>query len=432
MALDLPRIRAQFPALSITDDGRPRLYFDNPAGTQVPQRVIDRMLDALVRYNANLGGEFCTTREATEVVHRAHEAMADMYHAPSADEIVFGLNMTSLTFAMTRSIGAHLQAQGVRPGDDIVLTQMEHDGNASTWTTMARELGLGVKRVPFDPATGELHLDHLDGIITERTRFVGINYASNILGTVNDVAQLCARAREVGAITYVDAVQYAPHGPIDVQALGCDFLVSSSYKFYGPHQGILWGRRDLLASLPVWKLRVVPDVIPKRFETGTPSVEGQAGVLGAVEYLQWVGTEMGAEYLDESPAHLRARTREVHAGLRAMVAYEHTLSERLIGGLQRLPGVTVHGITDPARFAHRLPTVSITVEGIGTDDMARHLAAHNVFVWDGHSYAIDVIEHLGLADRGGVVRLGPTHYTTLDEVDTVVGLIAERIAHGPA
>jgi cysteine desulfurase family protein (TIGR01976 family) len=419
MTLDLELIRAQFPALALTHDDRPRIYFDNPAGTQVPQQVIDRMTATMVECNANMGGRFRTSIEATALVHEAHVAMADFYNAASPSEIVFGQNMTTLTFMMTRVLGPRFSE-----GDELITTTMEHDGNATPWLTMARERGMVVKTLEFDRSTYEFDLAQLDELITDRTRFAAINYSSNILGTINDVKAIARRVSAVGGLTYVDAVQYAPHGPIDVQDLGCDFLVASAYKFYGPHQGVLWGREALLSELPAYKLRVVPDRTPDKFETGTQSLEGHAGVLGAIEYLQWLGTGMGVAH-QPTTAGLRDRTRALHGALGAMVDYEHSLSGRMIAGLQRLDGVVVRGITDPAAAARRVPTVSITREGMVPGDLAAFLAERGVYVWDGHSYALPVIEHLGLQDSGGVVRLGPTHYNTTAEVDTVLGLIGE-------
>lgn len=422
MTLDLARIRAQFPALSLEDGGRPRVYLDNPAGTQVPQQVIDRMVNCLVRTNANMGGHFRTTLDATELVHQAHVAMADLYHANSEREIVFGPNMTSLTFQMTRSLGTRFQ-----PGDEMIVTAMEHDGNNTPWRLMAAERGMVVKTLPFDPRTYEFDLAQLDALITERTRFAALNMASNLLGTINPIQQMCARLREAGAITYVDAVQYAPHGPIDVQALGCDFLVSSAYKWYGPHQGVLWGREELLQTLPVWKLEAAGNDSPNRWETGTQSHEGQAGCIGAVEYLQWVGQEFGAEFRSAAPAGCTERTADLHSAMRAMAAYEESLSERLITGLRAIDGVEIRGITNLERLAHRVPTVSFTRPGMDNTAVARHLADHNVYVWSGHNYALPVVDALGIREQG-VVRVGPTHYNTLDEVDTLLALVADVAA----
>lgn len=424
MSLDLATIRAQFPALALRHDARPRVYLDNPAGTQVPTVVLDRMRTTMVEHNANMHGHFRTSDEATELVHQAHLAMADFYHASSEREIVFGPNMTTLTFQMTRVLGPRFQE-----GDEIITTHMEHDGNNTPWRRMAAERGLVVKTLPFDRDTYEFDLAELDGLITDRTRFAAVNYASNLLGTINPIPEMCRRLRDAGVITYVDAVQYAPHGPIDVQALGCDFLVSSAYKWYGPHQGVLWGREELLQSFDAYKLSVVPDECPDKFETGTQSLESQAGVIGAIEYLQWLGREMGAEHLSADTS-LPVRTREVHAAMVAMAEYEHALSGRLIEGLQAIDGVRVHGITDPAAFARRVPTVSFTRPGMVPSEMARWLDGHGVYVWDGHSYALPVVQFLGLEQSGGVVRVGPTHYNTLDEIDTVVALAAEFLRAG--
>ena len=422
MALDIAKVRAQFPALALTDRGGPRVYLDNPAGTQVPQIVVDRMVSALIDSNANMNGNFRTSREATDISRQAHLAMADFFNAKSENEVIFGPNMTSLTFMMTRVLASQFS-----PGDEIILTQMEHDGNASPWRIMAEENGLVVKRLEFDRDTYEIDLGLLDSLMTPRTKFAAINYSSNILGTINDVKAMCTKYRAAGVLTYVDAVQFAPHGAIDVQDLGCDFLVTSAYKFYGPHQGVLWGREELLNSLPAYKLRVVKDVPPGRYETGTQSLEGQAGTHGALEYMQWVGTTMGQEHLNDNPGH-RQRTKEIHAGLKAMAIYDRMLVGHLITGLQRLPGIEVRGITNPERFTHRVPTVSITRPDLVPSELAKFLDQHGVYVWDGHSYGIDVIEWLGLQDRGGVVRIGPTHYNTIEEVDTALTLIGDFLS----
>ena len=418
MSLNIDDIRSLFPALAVDDHGRRRIYFDNPAGTQVPQQVIDRMLHALVHCNANMGGNFTTTREATALIDSAHEAMADFYNANSAREIVFGPNATSLAFVMTRAI-AHL----FNEGDEIIVTRMEHDANASPWRILAEERGLVLKRLDFDRSNYQLNIEQLDELITDRTRFAAINYASNLLGTINDVKEICRRIRVAGGLTYIDAVQYAPHGPIDVQELGCDFLVASAYKFYGPHQGVLWAREELLEKLHPYKLRVSSNDLPGRFETGTQSLEGQAGTLGSVDYLEWVGKIMGAEFKIDNQKHTE-RTSNVHAGLRAMASYEETLSTRLIKGLGGFDDVVVHGITDPCQFAKRVPTVSISKSGMNPAAMAMALDEKGVFVWDGHSYALDVVEWLGLADIGGVVRFGPTHYNTIEEIDFTLEVVA--------
>lgn len=416
-AMSFTSLRHRFPGCS---DGWAR--FDGPAGTQ----VVDTAITAMTAWlsdgsNGCGGGYFAAAQRADELVDRTRATVGRLFNAP-ADGVTFGPNMTTLTFMMARVLGPLFE-----PGDEIITTHMEHDGNNTPWRRMAEDHGLVVKTLPWSRDTYEFDLDELDALITPRTKFASLNYASNILGTINPVPQMVARLKAAGAITYVDAVQYAPHGPIDVQALGCDFLVSSSYKFYGPHQGVLWGRGALLDQLRAFKLRVVPDVAPDKFETGCQSLEGQAGVIGAIEYLQWLGTTMGSPHLHEHPGVPR-RTAEIHAAMAAMAEYEYALSGRLIAGLQAIDGVQVHGITDPASFERRVPTVSFSRVDTQPSDVAGFLDQHGVYVWNGHNYALPVIEWLGLAELGGVVRIGPTHYNTLAEVDRAVELVAEFVA----
>ena len=420
-SFDVDRIRSRFPALALPHAaGVARTYLDNPAGTQVPDIVLDRMRAAMVECNANMHGEFRTTHEATALVDEAHAAMADMYNARSPHEIVFGQNMTTLTFMMTRVL-----APRFREGDELITTHMEHDGNNTPWRRMAEERGMVVRTLEFDRDTYEFDLAELDALINERTRFAALSMASNLLGTINDVASMCSRLRDAGALTYIDAVQYAPHGPVDVQAVGCDFLVSSAYKWYGPHQGVLWGREELLQELRAYKLSVVADEPPGKFETGTQSLEGQAGVLGAIEYFQWLAHVTDSEAAVPSGASLR--TAQVHGAMDAMVAYEAQLSERLVRGLQTVAGVHIHGITAAERMAHRVPTVSFTHPRIAPAELARFLDNHGVYVWNGHNYALPVVQFLGIG-AGGVVRVGPTHYNTLEEIDHAVRLIDQFVS----
>lgn len=407
MPPDIDAIRAQFPALSLSDEGVPRTYLDNPGGTQVAQRVIDRTVDYLIRTNANGGGAFRTSRESDAILDEAHDAMADLLGAGSGREIVFGQNMTTLTFALSRSLGLGFDA-----GSEIVVTRMDHDANVSPWLLLARDLGLTVRWLPFDVKTFRYDLTALDAVLSPRTALVAVNYASNALGTINPIAEIALRARSVGALSYVDAVQYVPHGVTDVQALGCDFLVCSAYKFFGPHQGILWGREDLLAKLPAYKVRPADDALPIRHETGTLSHEGMAGTLGTVEYLESLGT--GPD-----------RRKRLISAMTGLAEYERNLGARLIGGLQSISGVRLFGITDPARFAERVPTVIFEFEGFEPREVAEYLGAHNVFVWDGNYYALEVIRTLGYEGRGGLVRIGLAHYNTAAEVDRVLNLLAD-------
>jgi cysteine desulfurase family protein (TIGR01976 family) len=405
MALDLDAIRSQFPSLSRSDDGIPRIYFDNPAGTQVPRMVADRMSECMLEASANLGGYFRTSKLAADIVADAQLAMAEFLNAPSPDEIIFGQNMTSITFHVSRSIGNFLMA-----GDEIVLSKMDHDANVEPWVLLARDHGLEIRWLPFDPATCEFDLAVLDEILNERTRLICVCGASNLTGTINDVETICARARDVGAWTYIDAVQSAPHIVTDVQAIGCDFLVCSAYKFFGPHQGILWGRSEILEQLEPYKVRPAPDTPPWCFSPGTASHEGMAGTTAALEYLAGIGTSMAG-----APPE---RKQAMRAATELLFDYEQELSRHLVMGLQSLPGVTVRGITAPERMAWRVPTVSFTHETKAPDDIAKALAERNIFVWSGHNYAVEAAAALGILDSGGAVRIGPVHYNLVEEIDT--------------
>ena len=417
MPLSIERIRACFPALAVTDDGRPRIYLDNPSGTQVPTQTIERMTRHLIHDNSNSSMPFATSIASTRVAHEAHVAMADFVNAASHREIVIGPNMTTLTFAFSRSI-AHL----LEPGDEIIVSRMDHDGNVRPWEIMAEERGLVLKRLDFNSDTYQFEPDELAALIGPRTRFAAFCYASNVLGTINDVRSMCTLLRDAGVLTWIDAVQYAPHGPIDVAALGCDFLVCSAYKFFGPHQGVLWAREALLDRLKPYKLRAAGNDLPGRFETGTPSYEGMAGILGTIDYLTWLGDTMAQEQYT-SLGHLTGRRRSLHAAMAAIGAYEQTLGRQLIDGLAALPGVRIHGISDPQQLHKRAPTVSITAPGMDPAIVARRLGDMGIFLTHGHNYALHPIERLGLTN-GGVLRIGPSHYNTTQELTTTLDALA--------
>jgi len=399
MPLDLDTIRASFPALSTTDNGVPRIYFDNPAGTQVPKSVVDSMSQCLIESNANVHGTFVTSQRADQVVAGAHEAMAALH--------------------ISRSIGRLLSA-----GDEIVLSRMDHDGNVGPWLLLARDLGLEVRWLPFNTETFEFDPDVVDEVITEKTRLVCVGAASNLIGTINDVKSICAKAKAVGAMTYIDSVQGVPHVSTDVQDLGCDFLICSAYKFFGPHQGILWGRREILEKLEPYKLRPAPEEIPGCFETGTQSHEGMAGTIAAVDYFSWVGETMASDY-HHKYSHFDGRRKYVHAAMDCLFDYEAELAENLIRGLQQLPGVQVQGISTPDAMKRRVPTVSITVNNAVPDVIAAELGARNIFVWSGNVYAVEATNFLGIEESGGVVRIGPVHYNTHAEVDSVLNALAD-------
>ena len=418
MALNIKTIREQFPALALKDEGKARIYLDNPGGTQVPRQVLERMEHYLIHTNSNHGGPFRTSVESDKVLKDAHQGMADLLNAKSADEIVFGANMTSLTFAVSRSIGRLLKR-----GDVILLTRMDHDGNVGPWLHLAEDLGLEVKWLNFDLKTYEYDLEEAQSIFKDNNiKLAAINYASNCLGTINNVKALTEMAHLSDTLVFVDAVQYVPHGPTDVQDIGCDFLACSPYKFFGPHQGVLWGKAELLEKLEAYKVRPAENTAPGKFETGTQLHEGQAGTLGVLEYLEWLGETMGAEYLENFP-EFSGRRKKLHAAMLAIQDYEQTLSSRLIEGLQNLAGVDVKGISAVKDLARRVPTVSFTVKNQNPEEIAVKLAAENIFVWDGHNYALEAVRLLGIEEAGGVVRIGPVHYNTLEEIDRTLEVL---------
>jgi len=403
VSYNLDAVRAQFPSLSITDNGQRRIYFDNPAGTQVPASVAEAMSDCLLKHNANQGGYFRTAMEADAIVAGAREAMADLLNAPSPDEIVFGQNMTTITLHISRSLGRLM-----RPGDEIILSRMDHDANVWPWVLLARDLELEIKWLPFDAESFEFDLAVLDQLLTERTRLLCVGGASNLIGTINDVKGICARAKSTGALTYIDGVQSVPHIATDVQDLDCDFLVCSPYKFFGPHQGVLWGRREILEQLEAYKVRPAPDGIPGCFETGTQSHEGFAGTAAAVDYFAWIG---------ETMAGVSGRRKALRAAMDMLFDYEKELAEHLIEGLLGIDGVTVQGITAPDALDRRVPTVSFTHESVASAHIAEALAHENIFAWSGHNYAVEVAKTLGIYDTGGAVRIGPVHYNSVGEID---------------
>lgn len=416
MSFDVERVREQFPALQSG-----AVFFDNPGGTQVARRVVERMSDYLLRTNANHGGAFQTSRESDAVLDAAHAAMADLLGAASPNEIVFGQNMTTLTFTISRALGRMLA-----PGDEIVITRLDHDANISPWRLLADDRGAVIKWVDFRPEDCTLDMADFEAQISDRTKIVACGYASNAVGTINDVAAVTQMAHAAGALVYVDAVQYAPHGPIDVRALDCDFLVCSAYKFFGPHAGILYGKYDLLDSLRAYKVRPADDRPPGKFETGTQNHEGQAGTLGAVEYFEWLASivEGGSRKSEVGGGGRRAALVRAMA---ALAEYERGLGAHLIEGLQTIRGLKIWGITDPARLGQRVPTVSFTLAGWHPRALAERLGAEGIYVWDGNYYAVSVTERLGLEQQGGMVRVGLAHYNTRAEVERLVEVLGEVV-----
>ncbi len=380
-------IRQRFPALQRTvEEGIHPIYFDNPAGTQVPQQVIDAVANYYSNNNANSGGEFETSQASDAMVLATRDKLRWFLNAPRADEIVIGANMTTLNFALSRAL-----AQTLQPGDEIVLTRMDHDANVAPWLRVAQDRGLTVRWTDIIEPECQLDLNSLEAALTDKTKIVATVHASNAVGTINPVAQIASMAHAAGALYVVDAVQSAPHIPIDVQAIGCDFLLCSSYKFFGPHQGILWGRYDLLASLPAYKVRPSTDTPPNRWETGTPTFELIAAVGAAVDYLRSLG------------------------GTAALVLYERELVAHLIEVLRRFDDIQISGITDPARYAERVPTVVFSHARYSPAQVAQHLAKEHIYVWDGNYYAVEIMKRLNKPD--GMTRIGLAHYNTHAEID---------------
>jgi len=405
--LDLSAIRSQFPPLH-----RPAIFFDNPGGTQIARQSLERVNKYLLECNANHEGAFATSIASDAILDEAHRAMADFYNAAGPEEIIFGNNMTTLTLHISRSI-----ARDWQEGDEIVVTRLDHDANVNPWILAAQERGCKVAWVGFDVENGMLNLEDLQKALARRPRLLAVGYASNALGTINPVAKIIQLAHAAGALVYVDAVQYAPHGPIDVQKLDCDFLVTSAYKFFGTHAGILYGKREILERLFAYKVRPATNAIPGKFETGTQNHEGIAGVLGAIEYFEWVGKEFGNQQFEGLlESGYQGRRLELKKALTAIRAYEYEISRSMLTCLHSIPGIKIYGLTDVKRLEERVPTFSFRLGNLHPRLVAEKLAREGIYCWDGNYYAINVTEQLGVENDGGMVRVGAVHYNTLEEV----------------
>ncbi|HSR68574.1 MAG TPA: cysteine desulfurase-like protein [Acidobacteriota bacterium] len=404
-AWDVERIRSRFPALSEDFGGRPAVFFDNPAGTQVPESVIDAMVDYLRRRNANSDGVFETSRRTNEVIDQAHQAAADLLGC-RPQEVAYGANMTTLTFHLSRSL-----AHEIGPGDEIVLSRLDHDANVAPWMLLARDTGATLRWIDFDPQDCTLDLEQAASLINSKTRLLAVGYASNASGTVHDVRRLADWARQAGALSFVDAVHYAPHGPIDVKEIGCDFLACSPYKFFGPHSGLLYGKRELLERLPAYKVRPASDALPERWETGTLSHEAMAGVTAAIDYLASLSVDFGS-----APPEASRRSRLLESW-RLIQAWEKGLIRRLMEGLTAIPSLTLYGIFDPQRIQERVCTFILRHPDHDPLQLAKRLARHNIFAWDGDYYALEPARRLGVDDKGGWLRIGLVHYNTPAEID---------------
>jgi cysteine desulfurase family protein (TIGR01976 family) len=408
--LDLNWVRPQFPALRLTVNGHPAAFLDGPAGTQVPQRVIDAVREYFEQSNANTCGAFATSRRSDAMIAGTRAAMADLLHC-GADEVFFGPNMTTITFALARAIGRELA-----PGDEIVVTTLDHDANVAPWRAL-EERGVVIRQADIREEDCTLDLNDLRTKITSRTRLVAVGYASNAVGTINPVKEIVKLAHGAGALAFIDAVHYAPHGPIDVQALDCDFLACSPYKFFGPHMGCIFGKREHLRRFRPYKVRPAPDAPPDSWEMGTQVHEGLAGVTAAIEYL--------AELGQRSSAAAGNRREAILSAYAAIREHEMALVTKLIGGLLAIPGLRFFGISDPARFAQRVPTVAVRLAGHTPLRVAKFLGDRGIFTWDGNYYALNLTERLGVEKDGGLLRIGLVHYNTAEEVDRLLNTLQE-------
>jgi cysteine desulfurase family protein (TIGR01976 family) len=408
--LDSSWVRVQFPSLHTQVHGRPAAFLDGPAGTQVPTRVIHAIQNYLLTSNANTGGAFLTSRRTEEIIANSRTAMADFFHCDK-DEVVFGQNMTTITFAISRAIARELKA-----GDEILLTVLDHDANYSPWKAL-EENGIVVRTVDIREDDCTLDLEDLKNKLNEKTRLVAVGYASNAVGTINPVAEITRLAHAAGAMIYVDAVHYAPHGLIDVKALDCDFLVCSPYKFFGPHMGALYGKRRHLQSFKPYKVRPCTEQIPDRWETGTQIHELIAGVGAAVEYLAELGRH--------SDVDVSTRREALAAAYHSTVSYETGLIWQLIDGLKAIPGCRIFGIADPKRSGERCSTLALRLGNHHPTAIAKFLGDRGIFTWDGNYYALNLSERLGVESQGGMLRIGLLHYNTAEEVERLLAALRE-------
>ena len=411
---DLESVRSQFPAFNRTVEGRPVVFLDGAAGSQVPSRVAEAVSGYLIGTNANHGGPFATSVESDAMLDAAHQAAADFLGTADPDTVAFGANMTTLPLAVSRALASTWQ-----PGDRILVSRLDHDANVTPWTLAAHDAGVAVDHIDIHPDTATLDLDTLHDRITDSTRLVAIGAASNLSGSINPVTEITQAAHRVGALVFVDAVHLAPHRLLNVEAWDCDLLACSAYKFFGPHVGLLWGRRNLLESLKAYKLRPASNQLPDKWMTGTGNHEGIAGVGEAIEYLADLGR--GVDPTAES------RRQALATAFRAIGDHERELSLGLLDGLVRLPGVTIHGITDADLIDQRVATYSITHDQLSPGELAEHLARRGIFTWAGNHYALPVTEALGL-EPGGTLRISALHYNTLEEIERTISALGDVLA----
>jgi cysteine desulfurase family protein (TIGR01976 family) len=428
--LDLTHVRSQFPSLAQTINGQPAAFLDGPGGTQVPQRVIDAIANYLRRDNANTGGAYSTSRRTDAMIAEARSAMADFLHC-GADEIVFGPNMTTLTYAMSRALGRDLKA-----GDEIVVTRLDHDANVSPWLAIAEEKGVTVRWAEIHDEDCTLDMADLASKINSNTKLVAVGYASNAVGTINPVKEIVRLAHAAGALAYIDAVHYGPHGLIDVKALDCDFLVCSTYKFFGPHMGVLFGKREHLQRLRPYKVRPNTNAIPNCWEWGTLNHESIAGIAACVEYIADLGRQHEAcgdgrpprPSSEARPGATTTRRAAIEAAYETIHEHERALLKRTMAGLKEIPGLEIYGITDSARFDERCATLAVRIPNHTPLELATKLGERGIFTWDGNYYALNLTEHLDVEKSGGFLRIGLVHYNTIEEVDRLLAGLHEIVS----
>lgn len=411
MSYPIEWIRSQFPALQRTLDGNPIVYLDGPAGSQVPKSVANAVRDYMLTMNANHGGPFLTAVESDAMLDAAHETLATFFGTDDPDCIAFGANMTTLTLALSRAL-----ATTWSEGDEIIVSELDHDANVTPWTLAAQDAGVKVRKIKLNSADCTLCMESFHAALSDRTKLVAVGYAANATGTINPVAEITRAAHDVGALTFVDAVHFAPHGLIDVAGLDCDFLIASAYKFFGPHVGVMYGKRELLEGMRPYKLRPSPDDLPGRWMTGTQNHECIAGTKAAVEYMFALGREVNPT--------AATRREQLAAAFEATAVHEREMMSRLLAGLGEMTGVRIHGITDQTRFDERVSTVSITFENHNPSEICRQLGDQGIFAWSGNHYALPFTEAAGL-EPTGTLRLGALHYNTLEEIERTLVALSE-------
>ncbi len=410
--MNITQLREQFPALMQNVDGKSPIFLDGPGGSQVPTSVLTAMTAYLGHYNSNLGGAFFSSDKTVELMANARQAAADLLNAPSSQQIVFGPNMTSLTFSFSRAISRDWQA-----GDEIIVTNADHFSNVSSWQQAAEDKDVKVNTALINEADCSLDMAQFESLLNSNTKLVAVTYASNTTGSINNIKRIVELAHAAGALVYVDAVHYAPHELVDVQALDCDFLACSAYKFFGPHLGMVYGKKEHLDGFTPYKVEPAKDVAPGRWETGTQSFEAMAGFIAAVDYIAAISE------LDDS----HSRREKLSVAFAKTMQHEMALSEHFLTRLVNYPRIKLFGIDDFDRLNERTPTFALIFEGLEPRAVSEFLGKQHICVWDGNFYAQGLCKQLDVLDKGGVVRIGCMHYNTIEELDQLFNLFDELL-----